>query len=223
MDQRIVLALAFLVAAYLFWHFLGSSMISALSGGVRGSQKYKVTFTSDWGTNANINHPSDPHTGNMFLMTSRNDFDLFSVGDLASKGISQTSMYGTLDELLVLVKGKSNVGSVVTAPVLKLPGTATMNITADQANPYLSFATMIAPSPDWFTGISRLDLREGGNWVKSKTMPLYVYDAGTDSGTGFAVEHILETAARPIAIKTDSFLYPQGRVEPIGYLKIEAV
>ena len=45
--------------------------------------------------------------------------------------------------------------------------------------------TMVAPSPDWFVGVRGVPLIEKGKWVERKSIPLYPYDAGTDSGRTF--------------------------------------
>jgi hypothetical protein len=42
---------------------------------------------------------------------------------------------------------------------------------------------MIYPSPDWFVGVSGLELCLGnGSWIEQKIINLYPVDAGTDSG-----------------------------------------
>jgi len=46
--------------------------------------------------------------------------------------------------------------------------------------------TMIAPSPDWFTGVRGLSLIENGQWVDQKIVVLDLYDAGTDSGVTYS-------------------------------------
>ena len=44
---------------------------------------------------------------------------------------------------------------------------------------------MVAPSPDWFVGVSGLPLFENGQWVEERRIDLVPWDAGTDSGTTF--------------------------------------
>jgi hypothetical protein len=44
---------------------------------------------------------------------------------------------------------------------------------------------MIAPSPDWFVGVSNFDLCENGEWITNRSIDLYPYDAGTDSGVNY--------------------------------------
>lgn len=45
---------------------------------------------------------------------------------------------------------------------------------------------MIYPSPDWFVGVSDLELcLSNGSWIDRKTLYLYPYDAGTDNGATY--------------------------------------
>ena len=45
---------------------------------------------------------------------------------------------------------------------------------------------MLAPSPDWFTGLSNFDLYQNKKWVGDAQVNLYVYDAGTEDGDVFS-------------------------------------
>ena len=54
--------------------------------------------------------------------------------------------------------------------------------------PYVSLVTMLAPSPDWFTGIMKVSLcnASSGMWMDSWTIDdIQPWDAGTDNGTTF--------------------------------------
>ena len=46
---------------------------------------------------------------------------------------------------------------------------------------------MIGPSPDWFVGVSRLSLLDGGKWRSRHSVNLYPYDAGTEEGEEFSL------------------------------------
>ena len=52
--------------------------------------------------------------------------------------------------------------------------------------PLVTLVSMIAPSPDWFVGGDSLSLIENGEWVTSKVVTLYGFEAGTDSGAGYS-------------------------------------
>jgi hypothetical protein len=156
----------------------------------------------------------------MFLATHNNNFDLFRRGNIASKGIANTSMYGTIDDLMESIQNNPNIYDVETAPVLMTPGQQTLNISADTNNHYMSFVTMIAPSADYFTGVSSFDLIKNNQWIDNMTIPLYVYDAGSDAETGFTTQHRPKQNPDPITLKNDTYLYPDNQIKPIAFLKI---
>jgi len=59
--------------------------------------------------------------------------------------------------------------------------------------------SMLAPSPDWFVGVSGLSMRENGAWVPQIVVPLVAYDAGTDSGPTYASPNQESVPHIPIA------------------------
>ncbi len=65
---------------------------------------------------------------------------------------------------------------------------ATTSFTVSKDYHLLSFATMLGPSPDWFSGVSKLNLCQTNcTWIDSYMEDLYPYDAGTDSGLSYNV------------------------------------
>ena len=63
-------------------------------------------------------------------------------------------------------------------------------VTLTSDHPRITLLSMIAPTPDWFVGVSGLSLLDSsGNWVASRTVDLYPWDAGTESGTGFSLNN----------------------------------
>ena len=205
-----------IVLAILVLYVVYTKMYEGFSDGSTNTAKYNIQFITMWGADESINHPNNPHTGNMFLITHNNRFRLFEVGKLASKGVSNTSMYGTLDDLFDITENNGDIGNTVTSGVLMAPGEANLTINADANKHTLSFVTMVAPSSDWFTGFS-LNLMENGKWITKKMIPLYVYISGTDSNQGFVTEHKLREHPQPIKLKNDKFLYPDGKLKPIAY------
>ncbi len=53
------------------------------------------------------------------------------------------------------------------------PGRRIVEFRADRDRSLLSFVAMLAPSPDWFTGLASVDLAPGGNWVGRLEAPLW--------------------------------------------------
>ncbi len=61
--------------------------------------------------------------------------------------------------------------------------------TVSPSHHLFSFATMLGPSPDWLSGLSRVDLcLPNCTWTESLTEHLYPFDAGTDSGISYNVK-----------------------------------
>ena len=68
------------------------------------------------------------------------------------------------------------------------PGNLTLtDIHVDQYRSLVSLITMIFPSPDWFLGISNVDMCNPmtGEWREEYSRDLLPYDSGTDDGTSF--------------------------------------
>ena len=57
---------------------------------------------------------------------------------------------------------------------------------------------MLAPSPDWFVGVSALPLVEDGEWRERVEVMLRVYDAGTDDGAVFTAANADSQPPQPI-------------------------
>jgi len=51
----------------------------------------------------------------------------------------------------------------------------------EASHPLVTLVSMLGPSPDWFIGVSALNLREGNRWREIVEVDLYPYDGGTRS------------------------------------------
>ncbi|XP_014229240.2 spondin-1-like [Trichogramma pretiosum] len=73
----------------------------------------------------------------------------------------------------------------------------------NQKQHVLSVVAKIDPSPDWFVGVSALELcRSDCSWIESKSLNLYAYDAGVQNGLWY----------EDIGEETE----PQGNIENIN-------
>lgn len=89
---------------------------------------------------------------------------------------------------------------------------------------------MIDPSPDWFLGVSGLDLcLENCSWAESRTLDLFPWDAGTDSGATYTApnqptnprEHIRRIRADYPNDPRSPFYDPSGaNMKPLARLYI---
>jgi len=74
-----------------------------------------------------------------------------------------------------------------------------MTFVMDETFPLVALVSMLAPSPDWFVGVSGLSLRANGEWIQHLVVPLDTYDAGTDSGPTYASPNQVTAPPIPIA------------------------
>ncbi len=77
---------------------------------------------------------------------------------------------------------------------------------------------MIAPSPDWFVGVSGLSLRSGDSWINELSVDLDPYDAGTDSGISYEDPDADTDPQDPIAQITG---FPFTGTGPLGTFTFE--
>lgn len=106
-------------------------------------------------------------------------------------------------------------------PLNAVPGAVTLELEISQSHPLVTVVTMIAPSPDWFVGVSGLPLFVDGQWVDERTIPLEPWDAGTDSGVTFTSADLMTAPPQPVSRILGAPLSPGGRVTPLGTFRFQ--
>ena len=156
--------------------------------------KYKATITTIWSaTHFPINFPRGRHFSPVIGMTHNENVKLFAVGSKATSGIVEMSETGgvtkTKNEINNHISSK-NADFTIKGSSLGVSSSSTsFNFNVTSSHSYISWVSMIAPSPDWFIGTNSLNLLENGEWLKEKTINLKVYDAGSDSGDTFSASN----------------------------------
>ena len=159
---------------------------------------YDIVFTSTWNASEHTNAmdnalPASAHWSKLVGVNHNADVTFFEVGQMATFGIELIAESGTNDQFrFVDVQNAidaSDAEQYINGPSLST-ATGTMTISGLEVSdeyPLLTILSMVAPSPDWFIGLSGYNLQDGsGNWKSSVTIPMsYVYDAGTDSGSNY--------------------------------------
>ena len=80
------------------------------------------------------------------------------------------------------------------------PDSVSLEFDVVSSHPHVSLVSMLAPSPDWFVGVSGLSLlATGGTWKESESVSLLLYDAGTDDGATFTAADANSVPAQPIS------------------------
>lgn len=159
-------------------------------GVVAETMEYQVTFESTWSAATHpIGFPPSPHFSGLIGGTHNDQVSFWDEGALASLGIKNMAELGGKNALTNEVNAAKTAGTadavVSGGGIGTSPGMITKTFTVDDAFPLVTLVSMLAPSPDWFVGVSGLPLRESGAWLFEVEVPLHVYDAGTDSGPNY--------------------------------------
>lgn len=151
--------------------------------------RYRVTFAATWSAATHPrNFPRNPHFSGLVGAT-HGDVRIWQTGEVASDGIELMAETGgkslLLQEVDRLIQNGSARAQLSGGGLSTSPGTVSLEFTAVATHPYVSLVSMLAPSPDWFVGVSALPLMEDGAWRSRVEVELRLYDAGTDDGPVF--------------------------------------
>ena len=164
----------------------------AVSAGV--SATYSVTFTGTWTVEATPGGlPDGAHFSPLIGAVHNASVTFLEAGGRATPGVESMAERGRTATLTEEIEaaGANALGVLGRAGG---PG-ATASVTFDSValsadHPRITLVTMIAPSPDWFVGVSGLSLLDAeGGWVDSATVNLYPWDAGTEEGDDFSFDN----------------------------------
>jgi len=173
--------------------------IAILQIGIVFSQStasYDITFSSNWENeivdpiegNSTTAIPGNAHWSNLVGATHNSNYTLVEMGALASTGVKNVAELGNNNALFSEVMTQitnGNANQWLQEPFSPFDNisSATLNgVVVSSDFPLLSLVSMIAPSPDWMIAINSVNLRNGGSWTNEIIIPLFPYDAGTDSG-----------------------------------------
>ncbi|MYH17031.1 MAG: hypothetical protein F4149_17845 [Gammaproteobacteria bacterium] len=160
--------------------------------GTDSTATYKVTFKGTWTTAATPGGvPSGAHFTTLIGPTHSNQVTFWQVGGMASAGVENVAELGSTGTFKSEINASSHVGTTIEIGVGS-GGTpqASANFQATKSTPLVTLLSMIAPSPDWFVGVSGLSLLDAQNqWRSGFEMDLYPYDAGTEGGSGFSLSN----------------------------------
>ncbi|XP_065220846.1 spondin-1 [Planococcus citri] len=171
---------------------------------------YVLTFEGLW---SNATHPKNfphllqlTHFSDIVGCTHSKNLTMWAEGQYASEGMRQVAEYGSGSFLeSEFLEKKRHLRSLIKMAGLWYPrmnSNTTTKFRVDKKHNLLSLGTMLGPSPDWFTGISKLNLcTKSCSWVESKVVDLPLYDAGTDSGISY--------------LSLDAPTFPQERIYQI--------
>jgi hypothetical protein len=170
---------------------------------------YSVTFDATWSQQTHphpdgADHfPTNAHWSPLVGGAHNDRVAFWAVGVLASPGIERMAEQGATQPLLseIAATGGNFYTTLVGPGIGHTPGSALISrLTITQDYPLVTLVSMIAPSPDWFTGVAGLSLLDAnGQWYDHLAVAVYPYDAGSDDGADYAAADQEPTAHHLIA------------------------
>lgn len=184
---------------------------------------YRVTFQATWSSST---HPSGFPAGGHFspLVGATHDKSIrfWRNGGVASAGIEAMAETGNPYPLIDIIEDRIDDGRAdqyLLGGGIGSPGATSIEFTVRREFSRLTLVSMVAPSPDWFVGVSRFRLLRQGAWIDFETVPLRVWDAGSDSGATF---NATNSESHGEIRKLVNSYFPSGS-KPVGRFLIERI
>ena len=183
--------------------------------------QFELAVTITWSAEtAPREFPAVGHTSGLIGATHDARFVLFRDGDTASSGlelVAENGRIATLRAEFAEARRRGRLGEEIDGPELeKVPGQFSTKFKASDKHPLLSFITMIAPSPDWFTGAADVPLQADGKWIDTTTLTLWAWDSGTDHGTTYNAEDIDAQPQQSIRLLASPHFLRKDGLVPMG-------
>lgn len=174
---------------------LALSLLSAALPNARAdapSASYRVTFEGTWTPAATPGGlPGGAHFSSLIGAVHNDGVAFWRPGEMASPGIESMAEIGGTSRLRQEIEASGHADAVLR----KSPGSgptpvADLDFEVTRDFPLVTLVTMIAPSPDWFVGVSGLSLLDDrGQWHSRLEVDLFPYDAGTEDGERFSLSN----------------------------------
>jgi len=187
---------------------------------------YTMTVSLNW-TSPQFGVPGGAHVTPLIGMIHSKDTFQWKTGILATAGLELVAEQGVntiMDTELdaIIASGKALSKFTFTQPAIT--GTVINTITLNTNYPLISFASMLAPTPDWFIGLNSFSLLDNNSqWISDITIDLYSYDAGSEDGDVFSTGYPDSSPHGNVAILTpaNASILANGNasVGPIGTIR----
>jgi hypothetical protein len=189
--------------------------------------RYRVVFDSTWTA---ATHPQDapgnPHFSPPIGATHNASVAFWRDGALASDGIRLMAEQGRtspLDDEIRAAIAAGKAQHLFVGVGFSSPKTVSLDFDVSRDYPLVTMVTMVAPSPDWFAGVSGLPLFENGAWVQERVVQVIPWDAGTDSGASFMSSDLPTMPRQPIARISTAPFAVGGVVAPLGTFRFTRI
>lgn len=194
------------------------------------SATYRIVFRSTWTPARHaFEYPpsgpiSGPHFSGLIGTTHNSGYTIFADGRTPTLGLERLSEEGRhspLDDEIRAARTAGTAGMLFeSGPLRDFGDSLVVEVRADRQHPLLSLAAMIAPSPDWFTGVSNLALMENGSWIRGRTLALNAWDSGGDDGATYRAADRDTDPKKPTMPATSRHFVVNGAPVPVATVTI---
>jgi hypothetical protein len=190
--------------------------------------RYRATLQATWSSATHpVDIPGTPHFSPLIGGTHGTQVTFWRDGNLATPGIQNMAERGQTSTLAqeidaAIASGGARATFIGSGQFVS-PGSSSVEFDAVQTFPLLTLVSMIAPSPDWFVGVSAVPLFRNGAWVDEMRVDLDPWDAGTDGGATFEAPDVPLSPHVPVSRILTAPLSPGGRVTPLGQLIVTRI
>ena len=157
------------------------------------SAVFRVTFTGAWTSSVTPGGlPSGAHFSRLIGGVHNSNVTFVEGGETASAGVESMAELGGTAGLQAEVIAAMNdaLAALIGSGNISTTGTQSLTASLTSEHPRVTLLTMVAPSPDWFVGVSGLLLiNSEGRWLRSHDVALYPWDAGTEDGGEFSLSN----------------------------------
>ena len=153
---------------------------------------YDVTFQGTW-TDASTpgGVVGSAHFTTLIGAVHNDGVTFWRRGETATPGVELVAETGETARLVSEIEATPHAAAVIRHGIGQ-GGTssATFSVEVTDDHPLVTLLSMIGPSPDWFVGVSSVALQDAaGRWMSHRVLDLYPYDAGTEDGDDFSLNH----------------------------------
>jgi len=148
---------------------------------------YKIDFIANWSKQTHPNnYPIGAHFSPFVAYAHNNlaNSKIFQKGKRPSHGIEEMAETGNTkilnQEIDKLINSKLAYKKTQSR-VFDSPGSESSQLEINKDYSYMTFVSMLAPSPDWFVSETTNLIKEG-QWIDQIELNLITYDAGGDNG-----------------------------------------
>ncbi len=176
--------------------FFICSLIWTQSAWSQSTARYTITVNSVWNSTDHGTLPGNAHWSDLVGATHNADVTFWELGQLASVGIENVAesgdnvVFNNEVDAAIIANDADQWLQTAFSPFAAISTATLSNVFVSENYPLLTLASMVAPSPDWFIGVNSYSLLDGGNnWKDNINIDLFVYDAGTEEGTGYSTQN----------------------------------